>query len=403
MILQTEICRKSYQLHRAAKIVVKTSFSFLLYFDHNATTPVAPEVTAAVTEALLEVWGNPSSIHSEGQKARKFLENSRQTVAARLHCSPAELVFTSGGTESNNLAITGLARGKEHVITTVIEHPAVLETCRQLEREGTAVTYVGVDRYGSVNPDDIAKAITPRTVLVSVMHANNEVGTLQPLEAVADLVRQKRSAGQEVYFHSDGVQAFGKTTTDVKQLGIDLYSLSGHKIFAPKGIGALYVRKGVPLRAIQHGGPHERERRGGTENVPGAMALARAVELCSVESTIKALRDRFESQLSDATVNGAISNRLDNTSSVAFTGISAEAMVIALDMLGMAVSGGSACGSGSVEPSHVLLAMGLSRDEARSSVRFSFGRYNTPEDVDALSAAVLVAAARLRKKQLAHA
>lgn len=401
MILQTEIRSEGYKLHRAAKIVVKPQFSCLLYFDHNATTPVAPEVTATLTEALRDVWGNPSSTHAAGQKARKFLEASRQTVAATLYCSPAEVVFTSGGTESNNLAIKGLAHAKAHVVTTAIEHPAVLETCRQLEREGATVTYIGVDRYGAVDPDEIAKAITPQTVLISVMHANNEVGTLQPLEAISVIVRNRRANGQQIYFHSDGVQAFGKTKTDIKELGVDLYSVSAHKLFAPKGTGALFVRKGVPLRAVQHGGRHERERRAGTENVPGAMAFARAVELCR-QSDVSNLRDRFESQLENAQVNGAISNRLDNTSNITFPGVSGEAMVIALDMLGMAVSSGSACSSGSIEPSHVLLAMGLTRSEARSSVRFSFGRYNTEEDVDALASAVLAAANRLRKKQLAH-
>ena len=373
----------------------------MLYFDHNATTPVAPEVTAAVTQASLEVWGNPSSIHGEGQKARKFLESSRHTIAARLHCSPAELVFTSGGTESNNLAIMGLARGGKHVITTAIEHPAVLETCRQLEREGVAVTYVGVDRFGAVDANEIKRHITGDTILVSVMDANNEVGTLQPVQAISEIVRERRATGQEIYLHSDGVQAFGKTTTNVNELGIDLYSVSGHKIFAPKGIGALFVRKNVPLRAIQHGGRHERERRAGTENVPGAMAFAKAVEVCG--DNVSALRDQFEarilSELEDVQVNGAVSSRLNNTSNLMFPGVSGEAMVIALDMLGMAVSSGSACSSGSIEPSHVLLAMGRTREEARSSVRFSFGRYNSPEDVDALASAVVASAKRLAKRR----
>jgi cysteine desulfurase len=375
----------------------------LLYFDHNATTPVAPEVTAAVTEALSEVWGNPSSIHAAGQKARRHLEAARQTIAGKLHCSPAELVFTSGGTEANNLAIKGLARPGTHIVTTAIEHSAVLETCRHLERSGTSVTYVPVNRHGTVHPEDIESAITPQTAVVSVMHANNEVGTLQPLAEIAGVIRHRRGNGQEIVFHSDGVQAFGKTATDMHQLGVDLYSVSGHKLFAPKGTGALFVRKGVPLRAVQHGGRHERERRAGTENVAGAMGLARAVELCAIDG-VKALRDRFESQLPpNARINGASADRLDNTSNITFTGVSGEAMVIALDMLGMAVSSGSACSSGSIEPSHVLLAMGLTRDEARSSVRFSFGRYNTPDEIDALAAAVRSTAARLGKKQLVHA
>lgn len=378
----------------------------MLYFDHNATTPVAPEVTATVTQGLAEVWGNPSSIHGEGQKARKYLELSRQTVAAKLRCSPTELVFTSGGTESNNLAIAGLAHGKKHVVTTTIEHPSVLETCRQLERDGVSVAYVAVDRYGTVDPEDIRKHITGETGLVSVMHANNEVGTIQPLEEIAAIVRERRATGQEIYLHSDGVQAFGKTQTDMSQVGVDLYSVSGHKLFAPKGIGALFVKKGVPLHAIQHGGRHERERRAGTENVPGAIAFACAVELGG--DSVKALRDRFESrilaELDGVHVNGAVTHRLDNTSNLIFPGLSGEAMVIALDMHGMAVSTGSACSSGSIEPSHVLLAMGLTREQARSSVRFSFGRYNTAEDVDALASAVIASARRLAKgKQLVNA
>ncbi len=377
----------------------------MLYFDHNATTPVAPEVTAAVTQAMLEVWGNPSSIHAEGQKARKFLESSRQVVAQSLHCSPAELVFTSGGTESNNLAIAGIAAPGRHIVTSAIEHPAVLETCSNLEKHGVALTVVPVDRYGLVSVDEVAAAITPQTVLVSVMHANNEVGTLQPLAEISSLIRDRRAAGQEVYLHSDGVQAFGKAAVDVLRLGVDLYSLSGHKIFAPKGVGALFVRKGVPVQAVQHGGRHERERRAGTENVPGIMAFAKAVELCRQKSCdVKSLRDRFESQLTaESQINGALTNRLENTSSVTFPGISGEAMVIALDMLGMAVSSGSACSSGSIEPSHVLLAMGVSRDQARSSVRFSFGRTNTAEDVDRLAAAVNSTARRLQRKVLSHA
>ena len=377
----------------------------MLYFDHNATTPVAPEVTAAVTDALLEVWGNPSSIHSEGQKARKFLESSRQTIARKLNCSTAELVFTSGGTESNNLAIRSLARSGKHIVTTSIEHPAVLETCRALEREGVAVAIVGVDRHGTVSVRDIENAITPETILVSVMHANNEVGTIQPIAEIARVIRERRNLGQEIYFHSDGIQAFGKSSADMQALGVDLYAISGHKLFAPKGVGALFVRKSVPVRAIQSGGRHERERRAGTENVPGIMAFAKAVELCNADdgSRVRALRDRFESKLEEAQINGDITHRLDNTSSVTFPGASGEAMVIALDMLGMAASTGSACSSGSIEPSHVLMAMGLTADQARSSLRFSFGRYNTEQDVDALVDAVNATARRLRKKVLVHA
>jgi cysteine desulfurase len=378
----------------------------VLYFDHNATTFVAPEVADTMAAALRQVFGNPSSTHREGQLSRQKLEKSRRTIAEFLHASPAEFVFTSGGTESNNLAIRGLLRSvggaRTHVITTTIEHPSVLECCRELEREGVEVSYVGVNSQGLVDVDEICRRVRPETVLISVMHANNEVGTIQPIREIVEVVRERRDAGQMVFFHSDGVQAFGKIESDVQQLGVDLYSISGHKIFAPKGIGGLYVRKGTPLRGIQFGGRHERERRAGTENVPGAMALARAVELCASTSDthLPALRDYFEaevrSRLGDIEVNGAINSRLPNTSNLLFRSVSAEALVIALDMRDVAVSTGSACTSGSVEPSHVLLAMGRSHEEARSSVRFSMGRYNTAEDVRTLIETVVASVLKLR-------
>lgn len=381
------------------------------YFDHNATTPLAPQVAQAFTAAL-EIYGNPSSIHAAGQIARRGLESSRRVIAAFLGARSADIVFTSGGTESNNLAILGLVRnlpaGSKHVITTAIEHPAVLEACRQLEREGVAVTYLGVSRDGLVDLDALRSAICPQTVLISVMHANNEVGTIQPIGEVATLVRKLRAGGQNIWFHSDGVQALGKIGVRVDDLGVNLYSVSAHKMFAPKGIGALYVSKGTPLRALQLGGKHERERRAGTEDVPAAVAFARAMELCAEEkpAPVEAMRDCFEAEVlaSDlpVKVNGSQTARLPNTSNLTFPGVSGEAMVIALDMAGIAVSSGSACSSGSIEPSHVLLAMGLSRDEARSSVRFSFGRYNTPEEVSALAAAVVSIAARLGKHKENH-
>lgn len=359
-----------------------------------------------MTAALRQVFGNPSSAHREGQLARQQLEKSRRIIADFLHASPNELVFTSGGTESNNLAIFGLARSmpgeRKHVITTSIEHPSVLECCRQLEREGVAVTYVGVDSSGLISPDEVWRSLRPETVLVSVMHANNEVGTIQPIQQIARFVRERRQEGQSIFFHCDGIQAFGKIDSNMQQLGVDLYSVSAHKIFGPKGVGGLYVRKGTPLRGIQHGGRHERERRAGTENVPAAMAFARAVELCDAaeQSYLSALRDFFEAEVlspaGDITINGAHGSRLPNTSNLLFHGISGEALVIALDMKGVAVSTGAACSSGSVEPSHVLLAMGRSEEEARSCVRFSFGRYNTGEDVTALIHAVTNSVSKVR-------
>ncbi len=372
----------------------------MLYFDHNATTPPAPEVIECYAEALRDTPGNASSTHRAGQIARQRLEAARLTMARELHCAANEIVFTSGGTESNNLAILGLVRNigasRKHVVATAIEHPAVLEAVRQLEREGVDVSVV-------LSPREIENHIRPETVLVSVMHANNETGSIQPIGELAQVIRQRRAVGQEIYFHSDGVQAFGKLPVHLAELGVDLYAMSAHKIYGPKGVGALFVRKGTPLRGIQFGGRHERERRAGTENVPGAIAFACATELLSQYSMsdVELLRDRFEAQmrasLDEMEVNGINASRLVNTSNLLFRGVSGETLLIALDTAGCAVSTGSACSSGSIEPSHVLLAMGRSVAEARSSVRFSFGRYNTAEDVDRLSEAAVAAVRRIRK------
>jgi cysteine desulfurase len=373
----------------------------LPYFDHNATTFLAPEVAETMASALWDVYGNASSIHRPGQLARQHLEKARRTVAGFLGASAAEIVFTSGGTEANNLAILGMVRSlpgdRKHVVTTAIEHPSVLECVRQLVRDGVDVSVVDVA--------NIEESLREDTVLVSVMHANNETGAIQPVREVARLVEERRRGGQAIYFHSDGVQAAGKIPVDVRELGVDLYSLSAHKLFAPKGVGALYVRKGTPLRGIQFGGRHERERRAGTENVPAAIAFARATELCdSADATSLAkLRDDFENDLAKRLpwidVNSSRNPRVPNTSSVLFRGISGEALVIALDLQNMAVSTGSACSSGSIEPSPVLLAMGRSREEARSSVRFSFGRYNTAEEIEALVDATARSAEKLRKEE----
>jgi cysteine desulfurase len=377
-----------------------------LYFDHNATTCIAPEVAETMLAASRDVYGNASSIHELGQLARRQLEISRRTIAEFLHASPAEFVFTSGGTESNSLAVLGLVRNlpgdRKHVITTSIEHPSVLETCRQLEGEGVEVTFVDVDSTGLVDVGRLRQSLRPHTVLVSVMHANNETGAIQPLQEIAALVRDCRAARQEIYFHSDGVQAFGKIDVDVQRLAVDLYSVSAHKVFGPKGVGGLFARQGTPLHGIQYGGRHERGRRPGTENVPGAMAFARAIELCASHdaSSLAGLRDFFETEMRaavpDIQNNGTADRRLPNTSNLLFPGLSAEALVIALDMKGIAVSTGSACSSGSTEPSHVLLAMGRTREEARSSVRFSFGRYNTRDDVSRLVSAVCASVRQLR-------
>jgi cysteine desulfurase len=370
------------------------------YFDHNATTPVSPDVLEAVLPCLNETYGNASSIHHFGQIAKQRLEQARRQVAALLHCDPRELVFTAGGTEADNMAVLGVDRGG-HVITSTIEHTAVLTPCVQRERDGAAVTRVPAGPDGVVDPADIRRALRPHTVLISIMHANNELGTLQPIAEISKIARE---AG--VLFHADGVQALGKTPVDVQALGVDLYTISGHKIYAPKGVGALYMRKGVKLRPILFGGHHERDRRPGTENVAGAVGLGAASAWLQQNqqpewTRLAALRDRLESgilsRVPDATVNGGRAARTCNTSNIRFDFIEGEALLIALDLRGFAVSSGAACSSGSVEPSHVLLAIGLAADDARSSIRFSLGRSNTAAQVDALVEAVAESVAHLRR------
>lgn len=375
------------------------------YFDHNATTPVSPEVLETAVTCLGQVYGNASSIHHFGQVAKQRLEMARRQTAGLIGCKAREIVFVSGGTEADNLALLGTVRhapgDSRHVITTAIEHPAVLNACAQLEREGVTVTYVRTGSDGIVDPHDIRRALRPDTVLVSVMHANNELGTVQPVTEIAAIARE---AG--VYSHVDGVQALGKIRVDVEALGVDLYSMSGHKIYAPKGIGALYVRQGTRLGAILFGGHHERERRPGTENVPGAAAFGCAAELAGVHleselPRLSALRDRLESAILERIphtgLNGNRARRTPNTTNLYFDCLEGEALVIALDLRGFAVSSGAACSSGAVEPSHVLLAIGLAADRARASIRFSLGRENTAGQVDALVEAVAASVAHLRK------
>jgi cysteine desulfurase len=368
------------------------------YFDHNATTPVATEVLRDLTRTLAEVSGNASSIHYYGQAARQRLESARREVAECIGADAREIVFTSGGTESDNLAIFGIARrGKgTHVITSTVEHAAVLNACAQLEREGAEVTYIPVSRDGIVLVPELKRALRPATALITMMHANNETGVLQPVREIAAIAR---AAG--AVFHSDGVQVAGRLAVNVREIGVDLYSISGHKFGAPKGIGALYVRKGTPLAPIFFGGHHERDRRAGTENVPGASALGKAAGLAADWARTAVLRDRLErgilARIAGVSVNGSIENRLPNTTNIRFDGIEGEAIVIALDLRGYAVSSGSACSSGAVEPSHVLLAMGFTAEEARSSVRFSVGPENTEHEVDGLIEAVEASVAHLRR------
>ena len=354
----------------------------MLYFDHNATTPIAPEVLAVLQRVQAEVYGNPSSIHRAGQDARRCVETARAQVAHLLGCDQKEIVFTSGGTESDNLAIFGAGPG--HIVTTAIEHPAVLAAARAHGH----CTVVPVSPQGVVDPDDIRRALRPDTRLISVMHANNETGAIQTLP---------RQAG--VLLHADGVQAAGRMPVNVRALGVDLYSISAHKLNGPKGVGALYVRDGVKLTPMLHGGRHERERRAGTENVPGIAALGAAATLPLPD--LSSLRDRLEqallARIPHTSVNAADAPRINNTSNICFEGIEGESLVIALDLAGIAVSTGAACSSGAVQPSHVLMAMGFTPAQARSSLRFSLGRTNTEDQVDALLAALEKAVARLRK------
>jgi cysteine desulfurase len=374
------------------------------YFDHNATTPVDPRVLEAMLPYFGPEYGNASSLHRFGQDARQGVESARRQVAAQLGCDAKDVVFTSGGTEADNLAVFGPVRSaprpSRHVVTTQIEHPAVLNACEQLEREGVDVTYLPVSGEGTVAPDDVRAAVRSDTVLITVMHANNELGTMQPIEEIASIARE---AG--VPLHTDGVQSFGKVPTRVEELGVDFFSLSAHKIYGPKGAGALYVRRGLQLAKVQYGGSHERDRRPGTENVPGIVGLGAAAELAGSDredenARVGRLRDRFERELlsavPDAHVHAPNSPRLPTTSSVRFDHAESEPLLISLDLQGFAVSSGSACSSGAVKPSHVLTAIGLSRDQAKSTLRFSLGRQTDEEQVGALLAALPDLVERLR-------
>jgi cysteine desulfurase len=375
-----------------------------IYLDYNATTPVDPRVLEAMQPYFASIFGNASSIHSAGQHARAAVDAARESVAALVGAKPGEIVFTSGGTEADNLAIFGKvaasANERKHVITTSIEHHAVLNSCQHLEKQGVEVSYVPVGADGIVDPEDVRRALTPDTILITVMHANNELGTIQPIEEIGRV-----AAEADVYFHCDAVQSVGKLPIDVNRLGVDLLSLSAHKICGPKGVGALYLRSGTPLAPQIFGGHHERDRRPGTENVPGIVGLGTAAKLARLEESadsrrITALRDRFESALLDSIsilrVNGHRARRVANTTNLTFAGAGGEALVIALDLQGIACSTGAACSSGAIEPSHVLTAIGLSADEARSSLRFSLGRATTDKEIDQVIAIVPRAVERLR-------
>ena len=380
------------------------------YLDYNATTPVDSEVLAAMLPFLAENFGNASSIHSAGQAARAAVDRARESVASLIGAKPSEIVFTSGGTEADNLAILGIAAAgtdsRKHIIITAIEHHAVLHATQALEKQGIEVTYLPVGRDGIVNPDDVRRALRPETVLISVMLANNELGTIQPVEEIG-----KIAAEAEVYFHSDAVQAAGKLPLDVNLLGVDLLSISAHKIYGPKGVGALYVRSGTLLAPQFYGGHHERDLRPGTENVPGIVGIGKAAELAKQSlaedaQRVCALRDELERELlariPQAHSNANSAPRTPNTTNITFPGLEGEALIIALDLKGLACSTGAACSSGAVEPSHVLTAIGLTPDEARASIRFSLGRHTTPQEIAAALEIVPAAVAQLRELSPAY-
>ncbi|HEX8894709.1 MAG TPA: cysteine desulfurase family protein [Terriglobales bacterium] len=358
-----------------------------VYLDNNATSPLLPEVFDAMRPYFLEKFGNASSIHQQGQQARAAVENAREHLAELLNCRAAEIVFTSGGTEGDNLALFGLVNPGDHVITSAIEHHAVLNACKRVESLGCDVTYLPVDGQALVDPDDLKRAMRSNTKLISIIFGNNETGVLQEVREIG-----KIAAEADVYFHTDAVQAAGKVPIDVKEIGCDLLTLTAHKMHGPIGAGALFVRKGTLLQPMMYGGRHERSRRAGTENLPGIVGLGKAAEIArkgfsdgSVDR-MASLRDHVEKTivetLDQVSVNSFGAPRVPNTTNIVFDCLEGEAMVIALDLKGLSVSTGAACSSGAIEPSHVLTAMGLSPDRARASIRFSLGKQNTADDID---------------------
>ena len=419
-----------WTLAQPASILNSGSPMNRIYLEHNATTPVEPAVLDAMLPFFSSEFGNASSIHTYGQRARAAVETAREQVAALINARPQEIVFTSGGTESDNHAIFGVVHPLitwpskrspnplddldkratiahlKHVVTTAIEHEAVLNTCQALEKDGVAVSYLPVNRDGLIDLDDLRKAIRPETILITVMHANNELGTIQPLEEIGRIAVE-----HDIYFHTDAVQSVGKIPVDVKALQLDLLSLSGHKLYAPNGIGAIYIKGGTRLRQLLYGGHHQRGYRPGTENVAGIVGLGKAAELARLSlaedaARISALRDTLEqellSRIPDSRANATRAPRTPNTSNITFPGIEGEALIIALDLKGLACSTGAACSSGAVEPSHVLTAIGLPASEARATIRFSLGRHTTAAEIDAALEIVPAAVAQLRQLSPAY-
>ena len=392
-----------------------------VYLDHNATTPVEPAVLDAMLPYFSAEFGNASSIHGPGQRARSAVETAREQVAALIGARPQEIVFTSGGTESDNHAIFGVVAANQssasapHLITSLIEHEAVLNTCQELEKRGVTVSYLSVDKNGTVSPDTVRQAIKidapepfahgnagvkQQTQLITIMHANNELGTIQPLEVIGRIAREHK-----IPFHTDAVQSVGKIPIDVNSLSVDLLSLSGHKLYAPKGVGALYIRSGTRVQQLLYGGHHQRGFRPGTENVAGIVGLGKAAEiaresLAHDSARVSALRDKLERGLLEriphTRVNGGDAPRTPNTTNIVFSGVEGEALVIALDLKGLACSVGAACSSGAVEPSHVLTAIGLSQEDAKSSLRFSLGRHTTDAEIDFALEVIPAAVSQLR-------
>ena len=376
-----------------------------VYFDNSATTKTDERVIEAMMPYITENYGNPSSIYKIGRENRKAVEEAREQVAKVLNCEPSEIYFTNGGSESDNTAIRGIAYAYKnkgnHIITSKIEHPAVLETCKQLEKEGFEVSYIGVNENGIIKLDELKNAIKPTTTLISIMFANNEIGTIEPIEEIGKIAKENN-----IFFHTDAVQAVGNVRIDVKQLNIDALSMSGHKFYGPKGIGALYVKKGIKFEKLINGGHQERNKRAGTENVAGIVGLGKAIELAYQEldehnKKIKELRDYYVEQVKAKIpyirINGDEIKRLPGNSNISFRFIEGEGLLLNLDLKGICASSGSACTSGSLDPSHVLLAIGLPHEIAHGSLRISIGKYNTKEEVDYLVENLVKIISRLRK------
>lgn len=376
-----------------------------IYFDNAATTKLDDEVLKEMLPYLKDNYGNPSSIYKLGREARKAIEDSREKIAKVLNCKANEIYFTAGGSESDNTAIKGIAKANKkrgnHIITSKIEHPAVLETCKQLEKEGFEITYISVDEKGIVDLEELNKSIKPTTILITIMFANNEIGTIQPIEEIGKIAK-----GNNIYFHTDSVQAVGSIKIDVQKLNIDSLSLSGHKFYGPKGVGALYVKTGVPFEKFISGGHQERNKRAGTENVAGIVGIGKAIELAyenldEYNKKIKELRDYYVKQVEEKIpyikINGDMEKRLPGNSNISFRFIEGEGLLLNLDLKGICASSGSACTSGSLDPSHVLLAIGLPHEIAHGSLRVSIGKYNTKEEIDYLIENLMEIVTRLRE------